>query len=444
MSVFSPDGGEPSLLRKITAFTADLLSARSLDDLLWGVAVGVSRHFGFPDCVICLREGDLLVQRAATGVKDSGGRRIKNAISIPIGQGITGTAAAAGRPLLVPDVSKDPRYVFDVFAGQSELAVPIIFDGEVLGVIDSEADDADYYSASDVELLEIIANIVAPHIAAARSEKARREALEQAQEANRAKSDFLTKMSHEIRTPMNGVISMTQLLCETPLSPQQREYAEIIRRSGEGVLAVINDILDLSRIEAGKLLIDTTTFDLLEDSIFRIELPLESPESPPDDDHGTDDLRGPVLERWAGALEATPVAEVAHPEPDSGGAVDRQVIKGLRELGEQCRVDVLTETAEAFLHHAPEQLCELREAIENGDEPTAQRVAHSLKGSAQALGATRLTEACAAIEASVRSQVLNAAGSHMEVVEAELTRAAAEIRYLISRDPASGPEQSVS
>jgi signal transduction histidine kinase/DNA-binding response OmpR family regulator len=85
---------------------------------------------------------------------------------------------------------------------------------------------------------------------------------EAAEQANRAKSAFLATMSHEIRTPMNGVIGMASLLRETTLSTQQREFAEIIRTSGENLLSIINDILDFSKIESGNMELDVHNCNL--------------------------------------------------------------------------------------------------------------------------------------------------------------------------------------
>lgn len=152
-------------LKRINQFALSMLNAANLDDLLWAIAENIGKILEFDDCVIYLRDGNVLRQKAAFGIKNPKERDLLNEIVIPVGKGIVGTVALTKASEIVPDTKVDKRYIWDEYSGRSELTVPVVYEGKVIAIFDSESDRVNGYSESDREFLQMVANIAAPRIA---------------------------------------------------------------------------------------------------------------------------------------------------------------------------------------------------------------------------------------------------------------------------------------
>ncbi len=178
--------------------------------------------------------------------------------------GLWGWVLTRGKAVMSNDPAHDPRssgtptghVPVDNF-----LSSPVLIGSRVAGQIALANADRPY-TVKDLAIVRRLASLYALAIQRQEFEEDILAAKTSAEKANRAKSEFLAKMSHEIRTPMNAVINLTELVLETGLDPQQRDFLESADEAARHLLALLNDILDFSRIEAQRLSLESVPFDL--------------------------------------------------------------------------------------------------------------------------------------------------------------------------------------
>jgi signal transduction histidine kinase/DNA-binding response OmpR family regulator len=223
-------------------------------------AVNLLRErFGFYHTAIYLldEQGKYAVVREATGQPGVQMKEAKHSIAVG-SRTIIGQVTESGKPYAASDTSKDP--LFRAYPAlpdtKTQLALPLKIGDRMLGALDIHVAWVNAFLPADIAVLQSLADQVAVALDNARSYEVEREALKEMREADKLKTQFLANMSHELRTPLNSIIGFSRVILkgiDGPITDLQNQDLTAIHNAGQHLLGLINDILDISRIDAGKM-----------------------------------------------------------------------------------------------------------------------------------------------------------------------------------------------
>lgn len=276
---------ESSMLSAINSLMASIIGKMDIHEIAWEIAKKTIKLFGFEDCVVYVMDdtGTELEQIAAYGPKNPKKKQIYNKISIKVGEGIVGTVAKTGVSEIIPDTTKDDRYIVDDRFRLSEITVPIIADGKIIGVIDSEHSTKNYFTPTHLETLKNISNLAASQIKSAVSikqknqvEKQRNKLLKELETSNLELQEYAHVVSHDLKSPLRNIATLVAWIREDyehVFDDSGLENLELIDSTLEKMENLISDVLCYSST-ANNLPVEPVDINqILNDTIKSIHVP---------------------------------------------------------------------------------------------------------------------------------------------------------------------------
>jgi PAS domain S-box-containing protein len=239
------------------------------EELLQSVVELTKESFGLYHAHIYLLDetGEYLVLTSGAGEAGHIMRESGHRISINQASSLVARAGRTREAVIINDVAHTPDFLPNPLLPetQSEMAIPLIVGDDLIGVLDVQDNIANRFTASDIAVQSTLADQIAVAIQNARAFQYQQETAERLREVDRLKSQFLANMSHELRTPLNSIIGYAEVLLDGidgDLSEEAIEDVQAIHGGGKHLLTIINDILDLAKIEAGQMFMDRQEADL--------------------------------------------------------------------------------------------------------------------------------------------------------------------------------------
>jgi len=257
-------------LQTASEIARDTTSTLSLDLLLNRIVNMLSERFSFYHVSIFLLDdsGANAVIRESTG--EAGQQLKRQGHKLAVGsRSVIGTVTVTGESYILNDTVHSNMYFPNPLLPDthSEMGVPLKISNKVIGVLDLQSRSVNAFSQDDVAVLQILADQIAIAIENARAYELSQKAIADMKEVDRVKNQFLANMSHELRTPLNSIIGFSRVILkgiDGPINDTQKQDLSAIYNSGQHLLSLINDILDLSKIEAGKMELAFTDVNLAD------------------------------------------------------------------------------------------------------------------------------------------------------------------------------------